>query len=125
MAEPIDQLIGHRICEWRRKAGMSKTELARQVEVSTSQIEQFETGEQRVSARLLWKIAFALNVSITKFFDGLGVPSKSATAAIVEQHYLERSETFEMLGFYYAHPTDVRLKLLDYLKALSSWKLST
>lgn len=78
---------------------MSKTELARQVEVSTSQIEQFETGEQRVSARLLWKIAFALNVSITKFFDGLGVPSKSATAAIVEQHYLERSETFEMLGF--------------------------
>jgi transcriptional regulator with XRE-family HTH domain len=60
---------------------MSQTALGEAVGVTFQQIQKYERGHNRVGAGALYKVADALNVPISYFFDGLPALANSDNAA--------------------------------------------
>jgi transcriptional regulator with XRE-family HTH domain len=67
---PADVRIGDRIRGRRTMLGMSQTELGAAVDLTFQQIQKYERGINRVSASTMERLAGALGVPITYFFDG-------------------------------------------------------
>ena len=61
----IDEFIGARMRERRQALGISQTNLGKTLGVSFQQIQKYESGRNRVSARRLFDICKALNVSLS------------------------------------------------------------
>jgi transcriptional regulator with XRE-family HTH domain len=66
---PEDVAIGQKIRALRLERSLSQEELGHAVGVTFQQIQKYERGANRVSAGRLQKIADALEVSVTFFFD--------------------------------------------------------
>ena len=71
MPHKVDVHVGQRIRQRRWLTGMTQQRLAELVGIKFQQIQKYETGANRVSASRLWDIAFALNVDVSHFFEGL------------------------------------------------------
>ena len=73
MPETFESVLGKRL-RWRRRAlGLSLKDISPACGVRFQQIAKYEAGSAQVSAAILWKLARALDVDISFFFDGLGV----------------------------------------------------
>ncbi|MGZ3375529.1 MAG: helix-turn-helix domain-containing protein [Phenylobacterium sp.] len=72
MPETFESVLGKRL-RWRRRAlGLSLKDISPACGVRFQQIAKYESGSAQVSAAILWKLARALDVDISFFFDGLG-----------------------------------------------------
>ena len=69
--DPVDVHVGHRLREMRTSHGMSMEALGKRVGVSYQQIQKYETGFNRISASMLWRIAGVLEIDVAYFFEGL------------------------------------------------------
>lgn len=69
--EKIDEHVGARIRHRRREVGISQSTLGEALGVSFQQIQKYETGANRVSASVLWRISQVLGVELSYLFDGL------------------------------------------------------
>jgi transcriptional regulator with XRE-family HTH domain len=65
----IDAYIGARMRERRLALNISQADLAETLGVSFQQIQKYESGKNRVSARRLFDICKALNVSLSSMFE--------------------------------------------------------
>ncbi|MFT9016443.1 MAG: helix-turn-helix transcriptional regulator [Acetobacter sp.] len=65
----VDQAIGQRIRKRRRELGWSMGKLGEALGVTYQQIQKYESGRNAVKASALPKLASALNVPLTWFFD--------------------------------------------------------
>lgn len=70
-ADDVDRFIGQQLRIRRLLMGISQERLAREVGVSFQQIQKYESGVNRISARMLFYIAQLLDVQIDYFFKGL------------------------------------------------------
>lgn len=64
--------IGHRIAEHRAMRGWSQRELGRRADLTIKSLSSYENGHSEPALSTLEKIADALDVNITVFFDGIG-----------------------------------------------------
>lgn len=64
-----DKHIGNRIKEIRQLQGMTLSDLGERVGVSSQQIQKYESGDSKISTDKLYKVADALEVRITSFFE--------------------------------------------------------
>lgn len=71
MPRKLDVYIGGRIFERRVEVGLSSEELAPLIGCNVRELEEYESGERRVSAPLLADFANALTVEIGYFFEGV------------------------------------------------------
>ena len=69
-ADERDAEVGHRVRSRRLECRLSQTELADKVGVTFQQVQKYEKGVNRIGAGRLQRIADALDVPITFFFDG-------------------------------------------------------
>ena len=69
--DAIDIEIGKRIRQARVAAGLTQTELGARLGISFQQVQKYEKGRNRIGGGRLYKIARALGVKITYFFDGV------------------------------------------------------
>jgi len=65
------KIVGDAIREIRKAAALSQEKLAERADLHPNYIGEVERGEKTISVDALFRIAGALNVSITKFFPGL------------------------------------------------------
>ena len=65
----IDRLVGRRVREARREAGLTQDQLAREINLTFQQVQKYEKAVNRVSAGLLYEISVVLNKPLTFFFD--------------------------------------------------------
>jgi transcriptional regulator with XRE-family HTH domain len=77
----VDAFVGGRIKQRRKALGMSQTDLGEALGVTFQQIQKYERGNNRVGAGALYKMADALKVPISYFFDGLPTLEHSDDAA--------------------------------------------
>jgi transcriptional regulator with XRE-family HTH domain len=77
-ADEADAHIGRRIRERRLMLGLSQQQLAQTIGVTYQQAHKYETGVNRVSAGRLFRIAEALDVPVSWFYDGLGAARPAA-----------------------------------------------
>ncbi len=71
-SRPFDKALGERIRLLRSAAGVSQTNLAMCLGVSHQQVQNYETGRQRLTGYTIQQIASALSTSVPVLFgDGL------------------------------------------------------
>jgi transcriptional regulator with XRE-family HTH domain len=116
MKHPVDVHVGKRIRHRRWMVGMTQQQLADKVGIKFQQIQKYETGMNRVSASRLWDISEAMSVTISFFFEGIGVeePTDDVTGDI-----LADKEALLLVRSYYAIPEAQRRRLFELAKVLS------
>ena len=67
-SDELDLVIGRRIRERRMLLAISQEDLAKKINLSFQQLQKYETGENRISATRLFRLAQVLEVPITWFF---------------------------------------------------------
>lgn len=76
--EEVDAYVGARISLRRSAMGLSQTALAQQLGISFQQVQKYETGQNRISASRLHRVATVLATSVEAFFPPVktarGVP---------------------------------------------------
>lgn len=68
---PADQHVGRQIAAVRVQSDVSQAQLARSVGISFQQLQKYENARNRVSASMLYEIGRALDVPMSRFFEGL------------------------------------------------------
>lgn len=64
----VDAFVGARIGLRRAALGLSQTALARELGVSFQQVQKYETGQNRISASRLHRVATVMATSVDAFF---------------------------------------------------------
>ncbi|MCG8047496.1 MAG: helix-turn-helix domain-containing protein [Candidatus Thiodiazotropha endolucinida] len=70
--DALYRLVGERICEARKRVGVSQAKLAKQLDMSRTSIVNIEAGRQRAPLHVLWLIAERLKTEL-----GLLIPKES------------------------------------------------
>jgi transcriptional regulator with XRE-family HTH domain len=70
MVDPIDLYVGRRLRGRRLTMKMSQEQLGKTVGVTFQQIQKYENGKNRISGSRIAKMAGALGVEPSYFFDG-------------------------------------------------------
>lgn len=104
--------------------GWSQSELGKALRVTFQQIQKYERGSNRVSASTLYRIASALDVPVSFFFDDLPDGARLPPPHGTDELPLGR-ESLELLRNYYGVNEDVRRNVYDLLKALSRFTKAT
>lgn len=66
--DQVDAFVGARIGLRRSALGLSQTALAQQLGISFQQVQKYETGQNRISASRLHRVATVLATSVDNFF---------------------------------------------------------
>lgn len=70
--DEVDAFVGARIGLRRSSLGLSQTALAQRLGVSFQQVQKYETGQNRISASRLHRVATILGTSVDAFFPPMG-----------------------------------------------------
>ena len=84
-AEDVDVYVGARIGLRRSALGLSQSALAQRIGVSFQQVQKYETGQNRISASRLHRVAEVLGTTVDSFFPPqaeAGVPDLQALRSI-------------------------------------------
>jgi transcriptional regulator with XRE-family HTH domain len=130
--DPIDKYVGNRIRGRRIGLRVSQTKLGQAIGVTFQQIQKYESGTNRVGASNLFKIAKALGVDVSFFFDGLAGVSETATpqamvagmadvpTATMDTSPMTSREAFELMHNYFRIPDPtIRKRLLQLVRVLA------
>jgi transcriptional regulator with XRE-family HTH domain len=80
-ADSRDAEVGRRVRSRRLECRLSQTELADRIGVSFQQLQKYESSANRIGAGRLQRIAEALEIPITFFFDAKpGAGARTATS---------------------------------------------
>jgi len=71
MPHPVDIQLGARIRRLRTEKGLSLAELAEGIGVTYQQVQKYEKGTNRITARTLFMVCRFLGVPPGRFFDDL------------------------------------------------------
>jgi len=77
----LDVHVGMRIRHRRWMMGISQEEFARQAGITVGEVQRYESGDSRVSAKRLRGIADAMKVPMSFFLEGLPDETRGAAAA--------------------------------------------
>jgi len=96
MPDPIDVFVGSRVRSRRLGRRLSQGKLGESIGVTFQQVQKYENGINRISASNLYKIAMALGVDVSYFFEGMenepGPNSKGGDGGLSD-HLLEEFES--------------------------------
>lgn len=66
--------FGERLMIYRKRAGLSKKELAKRVGISVSTLTKYENDESQPNVDMLTDLAIALDISVMKLLSGFADP---------------------------------------------------
>ncbi len=123
----VDVHVGARVRMRRRFLGLTQQTLAEALGLTFQQVQKYERGANRVSASKLYEIAFALNTSVSYFFDGLADPAlegdDDGQAQAIERsvrEFLLTAEGLELAGLYpRIDDAKVRRQLLELVRVIA------
>jgi transcriptional regulator with XRE-family HTH domain len=129
--DPIDRHVGTRIRGRRVGLRISQTKLGQSIGVTFQQIQKYESGTNRVGASNLFKIAKALGVDVSFFFEGVppsefeSIPEPApgladSPAQPFEGNPMNSRESFELMHNYFRIPDPlVRKRLFQLVRILA------
>jgi transcriptional regulator with XRE-family HTH domain len=128
--DPIDRHVGTRIRGRRVGLRVSQTKLGHSIGVTFQQIQKYESGTNRVGASNLFKIAKALGVEVSFFFEGVSRDEAAIVAPSLgfaeppQQSFdinpMNSRESFELMHNYFRIPDPVvRKRLFQLIRILA------
>ena len=128
----IDIHVGKRVRLRRTLLGMSQEQLGVTLDLTSQQVQKYESGTNRISASRLWDMSQVLDVSIGYFFEDMSTQTKLASprkASInveknlnnsVERDSMARRETLELVRIYYTiSQPQVRKRISEMIKSVA------
>lgn len=73
--------IGRIIRERRKELGLSQEQLSEKIGVSYQQIQRYENGGSMLNVENVQRVAMALSISVSQFFEGIPVDQKTMSDA--------------------------------------------
>ena len=98
MKHPFDVHVGGMLRHCRCLAGMTQQQLGIKLGIKAQQIQDHETGANRISASLMQNIAAAIEVPVSFFFEGLARALKNANGPARRQEVPKNSPPAEALS---------------------------
>lgn len=68
-SDPLDLFLGTRLKQLRIRRGLSMAQLGEIIEVTPQQISRYESGQHRITAPALFRLARGLDMPISWFFE--------------------------------------------------------
>jgi len=72
-ANAVDRKVGQKVRTRRLEIGMSQERLAELLGVTFQQVQKYEKGVNRIAVSRLWDISIALEMPVSRFFEGVSV----------------------------------------------------
>jgi len=123
--DPIDIHVGQRIKARRVGLRISQTEIGNALDVTFQQIQKYENGANRVGASNLYKMAQALDVGVSYFYEDMPssaqLKSLSDTpAATFEHDPMSQPESIKLVHNYFRIISPaVRNRVFQLVKSIS------
>jgi transcriptional regulator with XRE-family HTH domain len=117
----VDLHVGARLRYRRMSIGMSQEALAEAVGLRFQQIQKYEKGQNRIGAGRLFRLAAALKVPISFFFEDLSQEAGENLAAAREPlDFLNRPEGMELARhFLRIEDPTTRRKLVELVRSMA------
>ena len=91
--------IGRRLVAARQLRGISQEGLAQKLNVTREQVQEYESGQNVLSASRLYEIARALRVNVSYFYEDLsGVPSSACPYSLSEERFKYLKNTVQRIA---------------------------
>jgi transcriptional regulator with XRE-family HTH domain len=119
-ANAIDRKVGQRVRSRRLEIGMSQERLAELLGVTFQQVQKYEKGVNRIAVSRLWDIANALELSVCRFFDGLGARGVAEGRQEYVDDALATPEGAQLMALFASIKSQkVRRKVVDLVRTLT------
>lgn len=123
--DPIDIHVGQRLKARRVGLRISQSDIGKALEVTFQQVQKYENGANRVGASNLYKLAQALNVDVSYFFEDMPSAQKMRSlsdqpAAAFEHDPMSQPESIKLVHNYFriASPS-VRARMFQLVKSIA------
>lgn len=122
-ANAVDKKLGQRVRARRLEIGMSQERLAELLGVTFQQVQKYEKGVNRIAASRLHSIAGALEMPVSRFFEGISAGRAGGVAESAKDYVADALATPEgaqlMTLFASIRSQKVRKRVLELVKALT------
>lgn len=119
LLNPVDSQVGARMRARRLVLGISQEDLGKAVGVSFQQIQKYEKGANRIGASRLQKLAHALQVSISYFFEGMGSGETDSEGDSI-MAFLGTAQGLALAkGFMRIRNPNVRRRIIEFVTAVA------
>lgn len=126
-AQEIDQLIGERLKEVRKKKNLTQEDVAEKLGVSFQQIQKYENGKNRISFSRLYELSIFMKEPLESFVSGIrqqntGLADSSAQSTLSPStaDSISQKETDKLLKIYYSlEDPQLRKNLLKFIKTMA------
>ena len=128
----IDMHVGKRVRLRRTLLGMSQEQLGVTLNLTSQQVQKYESGTNRISASRLWDLSQILDVSVGYFFEDMSsqtklasprkanINSKKLLDQAIERDPMAKRETLELVRTYYSiSEPNVRKRLAELIKSVA------
>jgi transcriptional regulator with XRE-family HTH domain len=98
--DPVDVHVGQRLRLARELAGLTQTEIGKQLRMSFQVVQKYEQGDIRVSASRLYQLAKLLGKPVSYFFEGLehASPRKAAVEPEIGRHEIDLLRAYRAIA---------------------------
>lgn len=119
--DPIDEHVGGRLRARRLFGGMTQAQLARSLGVTYQQVQKYELGSNRISVSKLYRIAEALGVPVSYFFEGLDDPADDCPPRMASREsFLALSSGGALVDAFMAIRPVMRRRIVSLMKEMAS-----
>lgn len=129
--DPIDIHVGKRLKARRVGLRISQSEIGKALDVTFQQIQKYENGTNRIGASNLYKLAQALNVDVSYFFEDMPSAAKSKNlsdqpATGFDHDPMTQPESIKLVHNYFriASP-GVRSRVFQLVKSIADAEVMT
>lgn len=123
--DPIDIHVGQRLKARRVGLRISQSDIGKALDVTFQQVQKYENGANRIGASNLYKLAQALNVDVSYFFEDMPSAQKMRSlsdqpAAAFEHDPMNQPESIKLVHNYFriASPS-VRARMFQLVKSIA------
>lgn len=122
-ANAIDRKLGQRVRTRRLEIGMSQERLAELLGVTFQQVQKYEKGINRIAASRLFDISAALDMPVSRFFEGLtgrGAMGVAETSKDYIDDALATPEGAQLMALFASiKSVKVRRRVIELVRALT------
>jgi transcriptional regulator with XRE-family HTH domain len=122
-ANAVDRKLGQRVRTRRLEIGMSQERLAELLGVTFQQVQKYEKGINRIAASRLFDISSALDIPVSRFFEGLTARGAAGVAESSKDYIDDALATPEgaqlMALFASIKSVKVRRRVIELVRALT------
>lgn len=122
-ANAIDRKLGQRVRSRRLEIGMSQERLAELLGVTFQQVQKYEKGVNRIAASRLYDISAALDLPVSRFFEGIAGRGGAGVAEVSTEYVdnaLATPEGAQLMSLFASiKSVKVRRRVVELVKALA------